>query len=74
MIVHDITVSFHIFSVLTYDRIFRKNLEHDTYGVNKVFDPALCRSQYQAYSLELMLIFYFMTPLGGYSNIFETET
>ena len=43
-------------------------------GLNKVFDPALCRSQYQAYSLELMLIFYFMTPLGGYSNIFETET
>ena len=30
---HDIIVSFSIFSLLKYDRIFGKNLEHDTYGV-----------------------------------------
>ena len=28
-----IIVSFYIFNSLKYDRIFDKNLEHDTYGV-----------------------------------------
>ena len=41
-------------------------------GLKKVFDPALCRSRYQTYSLEFMLVFYFMTHT--FSNIFETET
>ena len=41
MIAHDTIISFCIFSVLKYDRIIRKNLEHDTYVVKKVFDPAL---------------------------------
>ena len=31
MIGHDIIVSFYIFSLLRYDRIFSKSLEHDTY-------------------------------------------
>ena len=33
MIAHNIVVSFCIFSLLKYDRIYVKNLEHDTYGV-----------------------------------------
>ena len=33
MIAHDIIISFYIFSLLKYDRIFGKNLEYDTYGV-----------------------------------------
>ena len=33
MIARDIIVSFYIFRLLKYDRIFGKNLEHDTYGV-----------------------------------------
>ena len=33
MITGDIIVSFNIFRLLKYDRIFGKNLEHDTYGV-----------------------------------------
>ena len=33
MIASDIIVSFYIFSLLKYDRIFCKKLEHDTYGV-----------------------------------------
>ena len=33
MIAHNIIVSFCIFSWPKYDRIFGKNLEHDTYGV-----------------------------------------
>ena len=33
MIPHNIIISFCIFSLLKYDRIFSKNLEHDTYGV-----------------------------------------
>ena len=33
MIARDIIVSFYIFRLLKYDRIFNKNLEHDTYGV-----------------------------------------
>ena len=31
MVARDI-VSFYIFRLLKYDRIFAKNLEHDTYG------------------------------------------
>ena len=30
-----INVSFYIFSLLKYDRIFGKNLKHDTYGVKQ---------------------------------------
>ena len=33
MIAREIIVSFFIFSLLKYDRIFGKNLEHGTYGV-----------------------------------------
>ena len=32
MIVRDIIFGFYIFSLLKNDRIFGKNLEHDTYG------------------------------------------
>ena len=35
MIAHNSIVSFRIFSLLKYDRIFSKNLEHDTYGVKE---------------------------------------
>ena len=33
MITREVIVSFYIFSLLMYDRIFGKHLEHDTYGV-----------------------------------------
>ena len=33
MIAREIIVTFCILSLLKYDRMFRKNLEHDTYGV-----------------------------------------
>ena len=33
MIFHNVIVGFYIFSLLKYDRIFGKDLEHDTYGV-----------------------------------------
>ena len=33
MIAHNIIVSFGIFILLKYDRIFGKNLEHDTYEI-----------------------------------------
>ena len=33
MIAHNNIASFCIFSLLKYDWIFGKNLEHDTYGV-----------------------------------------
>ena len=33
MIAREIIFSFFIISLLKYDRIFGKNLEHDTYGV-----------------------------------------
>ena len=33
MIAHNIIVSLCIFSLLMYDRILGKNLEHDKYGV-----------------------------------------
>ena len=33
MMAHDIIVSFYISRLLNYDRIFGKNLEHDTYRV-----------------------------------------
>ena len=33
MMAHDIIVSFYIFKLIKYDRIFGKNLEHDTYRV-----------------------------------------
>ena len=33
MMAQDIIVSFYIFNLLRYGRIFSKTLEHDTYGV-----------------------------------------
>ena len=33
MIAQNIIVSFYIFSLLKYDKIFGKNLKHDNYGV-----------------------------------------
>ena len=40
----DIIVRFYIVSLLKYDRILCKNLNHDTYVVKyEVFDPALFR-------------------------------
>ena len=73
MIARDIIVSFYIFRLLKYDKIFGKNLEHDTYWV-KFLTQHFARGQYQAWSLKLMLFFFFMTHLSRYDNIFETET
>ena len=42
MIARNFVVGFCIFSLLKYDRIFGKNLGHDTYGVKWIFDTALC--------------------------------
>ena len=35
MIALNIIVSFYLFGLLKYDRIFGKNLERDTYGVKR---------------------------------------
>ena len=44
MIAHYIIVSFYIFRFLKYDRIFGKNLEHDTYMGKSVpgLVPKIC--------------------------------
>ena len=59
MIACDIIVSFYIFILVKYDRIFGKNLEHDTYGVKPALEQALCGGQYQAWPLKFMLVFFF---------------
>ena len=46
-ITHYIIASFYIFSLLKYDRICGKNLEHNTYGVNSL-TQYFAWGQYQA--------------------------
>ena len=59
MIPHNTIVSFCILSLLKYNRIFCKNLEYDTYGVNKVLDPALCGGSVQDLVPEIYVSFLF---------------
>ena len=74
IIAHDIIVSICIFSLLTYDRIFDENLEHDTYGV-KSSTKQFAGFQYQVWPLMFMLVFLYLCHiLSSYDNIFETET
>ena len=47
MIARDIIVSFYIFSLLNYDRIFDKNWSMTLSLINKVLEPALCGGHYQ---------------------------
>ena len=60
MIARDVIVSFYIFRLLKYDRIFGKNLEHDTYGLkNKALELALYGGQYQIWSHKFMIVLFF---------------
>ena len=72
MIACDIIVTFYIFRLLKYDRIFGENLEHYTYGVKKILDPAFCGDSVPGLIPEIYASF-FMTHLSSYNNIFETE-
>ena len=69
MITHNIIVSFYNCSLINYDRIFGKIWNKILYLSNKVIDPALCR----VWSAKSMLVFFFITHLSSYDNIFETE-
>ena len=63
------------FQLLKFDRIFGKNLEHDTYGVKKKsLTQHFLGGHYQFWPLKFMLVFFFMTHLSSYDNIFEIET
>ena len=55
MIAHDIIDSFCIFSLLKYDRIIGKNLEHNSWP--RTLRPG---GQYQVWSLKFMLVFIFL--------------
>ena len=56
---HDIIVSFYIFSLLKYDRIFGKSLEHDTYGVKESPWHSTFSGEFDAgLSLRFMLVFF----------------
>ena len=67
MIAHDIIDSFCIFSLLKYDRIIGKNLEHNSWP--RTLRPG---GQYQVWSLKFMFSFFYNTSSSD--NIFETET
>ena len=68
MLTRNITVSFYIFRLLTYDTIFGKNLEHDTYGVKSA--PHFAGGQYQAWSLKFMLVLLAMITYLKLKHIF----
>ena len=61
---------------LKYNRMCGKNLELDTYRVKQSLWPNTLRlrGQYQIWPLKLMLVFFFVTHLSSYNNIFKTET
>ena len=58
MTAHNIIVTFCIFSLLKYDMIFGKNLEHDTYGVKWSPWPVLCRGFVPDLALEIYVSFH----------------
>ena len=58
MIVQNIIVSFCIFSLLKHDRIFVKNLEHDTYGGNEILDPSIYREPVPDLGPEIYISFH----------------
>ena len=61
MIARDINVSFYIFSLLKYDRIFGKSLEHDTYErvKKKSLTQHFVVGLTQAWPLTFILVFFF---------------
>ena len=58
MIARNIIVSFYIFNLPKYGRIFRKNWSMTLSLTNKVLDQALCGGHYQVFSLKFMLVFF----------------
>ena len=60
MIACDIIVSFYIFILVKYDRIFGKNLEHDTYGVKPALEQALCGGSVPGLAPEIYVSFLFL--------------
>ena len=74
MIARDVIVSFYIYSLLKYNKIYGKIWSMILSLTNKVIDLALSGGYYQVWSVKFMLVFFFMTRLSSYDNIFETET
>ena len=74
MIARDVIVSFYIYSLLKYNKIYGKIWSMILSLTNKVIDLALSVGYYQVWSVKFMLVFFFMTRLSSYDNIFETET
>ena len=74
MIARDIIVSFHIYSLLKYDKIYGKFWSKILFLANNVIYAAFCGGYYQVWFVKFMLVFYFMTHLSSRDNIFETET
>ena len=56
---------FCIFNLLRYDRIFSKDLEHDTYGVKEVLGPALCGGSVGGVVPEMYFSFVFHEAFQG---------
>ena len=59
MLGHDIIVSFSIFSLLKYDSIFSKKLEHDTYGVRLSPSAKFCGRSVPGLAPEIYVNFLF---------------
>ena len=74
MIARDVIVSFYIYSLLKYNKIYGKIWSMILSLTNKVIALALSGGYYQVWSVKFMLVFFFMTRLSSYDNIFETET
>ena len=74
MIARDVIVSFYIYSLLKSNKIYGKIWSMILSLTNKVIDLALSGGYYQVWSVKFMLVFFFMTRLSSYDNIFETET
>ena len=60
MMARNIIVSFYIFSLLKYDRIFGKSLKHDTYGEKEVLELALCGGSDPSLAPEIYVSFLFL--------------
>ena len=61
MIARNIIVSFCILSLLKYDRIFGKNLEHDTYGVKQSPWPSPLQGSVRGLVPEIYVSFFYDT-------------
>ena len=71
MIARDIIVSFHIYSLLKYDKIYGKFWRKILFLANNVIYAAFCGGYYQVWFVKFMLVFYFMTHFSSRGNIWN---